>query len=79
MICWQPALAEAFVPERILGVLADRHEAAFVLIGALDTPAGSTGYGSLVAGAALIQRGETPVQLADLVEVVDSTANRPRP
>ena len=78
MTCWQPALAEAFVPERILGVRAG-HEAAFVLIGALDTPAGSTGYGSLVAGAALIQLGETPVQLADLVEVVDSTANRPRP
>ena len=42
------------------------------------TPAGSTGYGSLVAGAAVMDFCDTPVQLAGLADVVDSTANRPK-
>lgn len=42
------------------------------------TSAGSTGYGSLVAGAAVIDFRDIPVQLAGLADVVDSTANRPK-
>ena len=44
------------------------------------TPAASTGYGSLVAGAAVIDFRGIPVQLASLADVVDSkaTANRPK-
>ena len=47
-------------------------------IGIALTPAGATGYGSLVAGAAVIDSRATPVQLAGLADVVDSTANRPK-
>ena len=151
---WRPALADDFVPDRILGLLVE-HEVAFILTGGLAavahgsplatwdvditpeaspanldrlatalralharvrhpnnpaglpfscdatslaaesswdlttpfgdldiafTPAASTGYGSLVAGAAVIDFRGIPVQLASLADVVDSTttANRPK-